>query len=828
MLEWLNITLITLPSIFWILLGLGLPWALVVLPRCDWLDRAMVACLSLAFGPALLTAWMFILGTIGQDTNPKAGATLNPMQTTMSQHVGGKALMRPDLILMGTLVLAILGYGLVIWKFNQTPKPDPLPGIALASDERFLIGMIVLATLARWWVVAWLPFGSWDPLWVYGYQGRIYTLTGYIPADIGYYPQFMPLLYAYGQIVTLGEITDHAARAILPFIQIGSILAAYVLGSRLYNRRTGIVLAATWTLYPHFGYWTRVGDLEIPVTFGFTGAAAFLLMAWTKPTEPVSRRYALIAGLFFSVAMWTKPTAGAFIWGVVLLLLVALLDRKRWWPRLRLAFLTGLSCIPLGTVWYLRNVLNGHDAIVFPPAFWLTQARRSGGELGWPLGALVVLLAYLHFSPNIRRPGKPGTIAGLILLTVGIVPTILQPARMGLGDWFFFGAGALILTITLVDYFLSSEGALPSLKPSGWAALLALPYFVTWFYSYSYHYRLSFTIVPLMILPTAVVLAYWFTAERIRNWGRPLRVVYTGLLFCVCVPGIVITTFDEGLGWDWLWTIPEQGDYSEAALLGVEETLRDYLATGNGSPVVLAPGLQTLPFFFPEVEIRTMPTPHHIDELEDVDLFIHSKESLLTYADSTNRFPYQNQWLNSMNRENVATRLSAYADSSFFYDVFELHTDQRFEPIEQRAGGAWDVVFGDFARYYGHRVYQSSITHGGILVDIYWQALQPTSIDYSLFVHFIKEDDPEQIIWAQADGPAVPWELGAYSTLFWEPGEFIIDRRQFYLQDEATPPGADYYIHFGFYDPSTGKRVPVVVDGIEAGDSYKLETPFSR
>ena len=826
--DWLNITLTTLPSILWIIIGLGLPWALVVLPRRDWSDRPMIACLSLAFGPALLTAWMFILGTIGQDTNPDAGATLNPMQTTIIRHVGGEALMRPDLILLGTVVLSILGYGLVIWKLTQTPKPDGAIRKPFTFDERFLIAMIVFATLARWWIAAWLPFGSWDPLWVYGYQGRIYTLTGYIPADIGYYPQFMPLLYAYGQIVSAGEISDHAARAIMPFIQIGSILAAYILGSRLYNRRTGIVLAAIWALYPHFGYWTRVGDLEIPVTFGFTGAAAFFLMAWTKPAERVSRRYALIAGLFFGIAMWTKPTAGAFIWGVLLVLIVALLDWKLWRLRFRLAFLTGLACIPLGAVWYLRNVLIGHDAIVFPPAFWLTQARRSGGEFGWPLLALIVLLAYLHFGPVKRRPGKLGTILGLILLAIGVVPTILEPARMGLPDWLFFGTGLLILTLTLLDYYLSGDVALPTLKPIGWASLLALPYFVTWFYSYSYHYRLSFTIVPLMILPTAVVLAHWLTSERIQSWQHPMRLAYTGLLSLACILGVLIAVFDEGLGWDWLWTIPEQGDYSEAALLGVEDTLREYLATHDESPVVLAPGLQTLPFFFPGVEIRTVPTPRQIDELGGIDLFIHSKENLLAYANSSEQVPYQNQWLNSMNRQNVATRLAAFADPSFFYDVFELHPDQRFDPIEPVAFEPQEVVFGEFARYYGYRVFQSSLTHGGILVEIYWQALQPAPIDYTVFVHFIKDDDAEQTVWAQTDGPPVPWELGAYSTLFWEPGEYIIDRRQFFVQDEATPPGTDYYIHFGFYDPSTGKRVPVFVNGVEVGDSYRLGTPLSR
>ena len=49
----------------------------------------------------------------------------------------------------------------------------------------------------------------------------------------------------------------------------------------------------------------------------------------------------------------------------------------------------GLIALPLGSVWYVRNVLLGHLAIIFPDAYWQTLAARSGVEFGWPLLALV-------------------------------------------------------------------------------------------------------------------------------------------------------------------------------------------------------------------------------------------------------------------------------------------------------------------------------------------------------------------------------------------------------------------------------------------------------
>ena len=60
-----------------------------------------------------------------------------------------------------------------------------------------------------------------------------------LPHSIDYYPQFLQLQFAYIQIVT-GEISDHAARMALPMLHLGSVLAAFLLGEMLVNRRVGL------------------------------------------------------------------------------------------------------------------------------------------------------------------------------------------------------------------------------------------------------------------------------------------------------------------------------------------------------------------------------------------------------------------------------------------------------------------------------------------------------------------------------------------------------------------------------------------------------------
>src|SRR5690606_3717715 len=145
-----------------------------------------------------------------------------------------------------------------------------------------------------------------------------------------------------------------------------------------------------------------------------------------------------------------------------------------------------------------RNMLLGHAPIDLPNPFWLTQAQRSGTEFGWPLLALFILLAYVYWGPLKSRPNRLGGVVGLTLVMLALLPSIVSPHRLNLPEWAAFFLGVAVLSGTLLAYMrprwsLTTRSAVERVA---WAWLLAAPYFVTWFYSYSYHYRLSFTIVP--------------------------------------------------------------------------------------------------------------------------------------------------------------------------------------------------------------------------------------------------------------------------------------------------------------------------------------------
>ncbi|MBI1282099.1 MAG: hypothetical protein GC179_28490 [Anaerolineaceae bacterium] len=868
---WMPSTLAATPALLWMFLGVGLPWALVTLPRRDWRDRVMIACLTLAFGPALLTAWMFVLGSV-QSAN----------------------LLTLNYVLAGTAVIAVVGWVLV-WRKRQVEQPsrqERQENHRLGFDERLLILLVVIALVVRWIGVAYWPTTAYDALWVYGYEGRLYTLLGHIPTTIEYYPQFLPLQHTFLQLA-VGSIDDHAARAVLPWLHLGSILAVYVMGNRLFSRRVGIYAAAIWALYPHMGEWSRYGDLEVPVTFMFTGAAAFFVMAWTSQSSvvshqssaltqnitPITRRYAVIAGLFLGIGLWTKPTMGAFIWGVMLVAGIALV--LVWWqdrqkpireliqqlrPQIEAVVITGLVCIPLGGVWYVRNMLLGHAAIIFPDGYWQSLAARSGVEFGWPLLALFAVVAWVVWrsyksqvsSFKIKQNDTvslvplaiPQLAVGVMLIIAGAWPSIYNSGKVGITDnrmgtleWLALASGVVIMGVTLWRHARgrwTDKGQDTAVK-IGWLWALGLPYFITWFYSYSYHYRLSFAIVPLMIMPTAVILANWRESlQESGNRRQSLQAIIIGIVGLMTIAalswqGIIIPLYDGNAGWDWLWTdklLDDHARYTSGnqALMNVVDGLQKYVDEHPNQPLrVVAPQVKRLPFFFPSADIEIDKMPTKLDQLDGVTYFIYGKPE--AGGDFNTFIPGQNQVLSALSLatgstdigSNIMRRAWGDDDGIFKYTVYELHLENRFKPPTYINGPTpeGDVQLGDFVRLLGYDI-------GGLdfwpkrrlIMHLYWQVLARPTANYMVYIHLRDKDGNVVQAW---DGP-VSWtnDGNMYSTLVWEPGEYIVDERSLTFDKADTPLGDGYSILVGMYDLETQKRVAISINGRPAGEGYRL------
>ena len=914
--DWFQPTVALLPHAAWVFFGVGIPWALAVLPRAHWGERGTVLAVGMALGPLLYTAWLFVLGTLG-------ALTLAPS-------------------LIGSGALAALGAALAARRRrHRGVKPSPAPPARArnappaphSGSERLLVAGIALVLALNVLVTAYWPFIAYDTQWVYGYNARVFVLEERIPDAMGYYPQHVPLLYATMQQAwtALGGETfnDHAARVVIPWFNGAMVLMAYTLGRRAFGgRRVALLTAAAWALYPHVAAWSGAGDLEIVLTLYMTGAAAYFAEAWrTERARP-----AVVSGLLLAGALWTKPTGGALVLGVMLAVTGALLAARgrpaAVWPKLRVALIAGLACAPLGGMWYVRNLLLGHTVVDFPADYWHDFAQRSGQEFGWPLliaglvaGALIVKgagrgeaaieLVGSRGNAPIPRPlplalpgegeSRPATsppsssagggiegegvqrtllnsqqvnrtsgqrramrlapLVAMPLLLAGTLPTawnvdrirdagdvwlwlrgdIGASGRMGALEWALVVAGSMLLAWAGRTRWRALSGERRSTVLLLWALLL--PYAAVWFLDFSYHYRLSFAIVPLLAVQVAALvdgwLWDWLAARRVR---RALGTLATGALIAVAawagVQHTVEAWRDGGLPDD-----TAKYDRGNPALMVVVHRL-EQVAAERGDLVVAVPGEDRLPFFFPTWDIRNSRNPAdlplRLEDLEGVDVFVNTSVGVFLMQ-------WSGQWPNSLQADADLAALYHQLDvrgpdgapwptvlepiplspdgslpvddGNFRYTAFTIHSEARFAPMTPGAAQPDEVLFGDWARLVGHDLGNLKWERGQrIVLTLYWQptAAAPPPRDYSVYIHLLA---PDGTLLRAFDGEPAG---GTYSTRFWRPGESLLDYRILRVPEDIPPGPA--ILRIGLYDPLTNERLPVTVGGAPAGDGLTIET----
>ncbi len=105
-----------------------------------------------------------------------------------------------------------------------------------------------------------------------------------------------------------------------------------------------------------------------------------------------------------------------------------------------------------------------------------------------------------------------------------------------------------------------------------------------------------------------------------------------------------------------------------------------------------------------------------------------------------------------------------------------------------------DQGFGEAVALRGYRIDQD---RSRLRVILYWQALAPATVDYTVFVHLL---DASGRLLAQSDSPP---NHGNTPTHVWAPGEIIADEHLIVLGN-YTPTAAT--IEIGLYDALTGVR----------------------
>jgi hypothetical protein len=126
------------------------------------------------------------------------------------------------------------------------------------------------------------------------------------------------------------------------------------------------------------------------------------------------------------------------------------------------------------------------------------------------------------------------------------------------------------------------------------------------------------------------------------------------------------------------------------------------------------------------------------------------------------------------------------------------------------------ATLGDRVRFLGYDLHTESVQPGGeVAFTLYWQALRPMQLSYSVFTHLL---GPSNQIIGQKDG--IPQD-GTYPTTLWQPGEVVVDRYSFLVNPDV--PTGSYLPEIGMYRPETGVRLPVLdADGQPVPDDRIL------
>ncbi|MYX16209.1 hypothetical protein GTY67_22915 [Streptomyces sp. SID8374] len=302
--------------------------------------------------------------------------------------------------------------------------------------------------------------GRWDSVW---YQriaenGYGYTVTfpdGAAHSDLAFFPLLPALERGISEVapLTLGS-------AGLLVAWTAGLLAAwgiYAVGAALYGRRTGVVLAALWGVYPT----AFVQSMAYTETL-FTALAAWAVYAVLKGRWLVAGALCVLAGL-------TRPSAAALIAALAITAAVTLVREYRagngLGPVLRrnARMIAGVALAPLGWLAYVVFVAVREGS---PVAYFEVQAQWGNSIDGGR--------ALAAFIAGLPLPAALGLCAALGLLGWLVVLCVRQRQPLPL---LVYGIAVVVISLIGAGYFGSRPRlmmpAFPLLLPPA-AALVRL------------------------------------------------------------------------------------------------------------------------------------------------------------------------------------------------------------------------------------------------------------------------------------------------------------------------------------------------------------------
>lgn len=450
----------------------------------------MFSPLALIFIPL---GYGFLWPLVGRCLHGEEDTPLQVALTALALSVGGLTLamfwagMAPGQWLSGPFTLSVVGLGLgaglalypqwvaphrwlAYWR-RQWQRLKRLDGEALLLWA--LTGVLAIIFINA----LYYPFIGDDVLVRYGPQAKAIYAAHRIPDAVWGYPPLVPL----GFVATwfaAGEPNEHLARLLAFMMAAGTLGATYLIGRQVLGRSDGLIAAALVALTPLFINNATLAYTDIPTAFPLTLALFYLLRWWQSGRG----RDALLVGLLAGVALFTKQSALmalAGLFAVPLLRLLAVQGERR-------AALWGLAAmllppLAIAAPWYVRNALISGWGNIIPIAgqYHLLAARPDVRgllpSLLWP-GAFGLLLAIIYALGWMWGIVSAVRQSWQVLRPRPLVAADHSPLSAG-------GEGGRGVRLAPTDLIL---------------AFAAFPYWLAWWWRFSFDPRFLLLILPLM------------------------------------------------------------------------------------------------------------------------------------------------------------------------------------------------------------------------------------------------------------------------------------------------------------------------------------------
>jgi 4-amino-4-deoxy-L-arabinose transferase-like glycosyltransferase len=251
------------------------------------------------------------------------------------------------------------------------------------SRRRYLLWLGVILLLALVLRLAWIAYahpnpndGRFDDTLFYDHAAQALAagqgFPGFFDAQTAGWPPGYPLLLA-GIYKAFGR-GFLLPRLLNVFAGVGTCLLVYLIGARVFDRRTGLVGALLLAVLPSHIYRTTLLMTEV-LTGAVVALLAYLLLTWVLKRGGPSRRQAVALGVLFGAFALTRGEALAFV-------PVALIAWKLVEPSWR-RFAGGASLMVAASVvviapWTVRNAI-AMDAFI-PVASGLGHTFLAGHQ----------------------------------------------------------------------------------------------------------------------------------------------------------------------------------------------------------------------------------------------------------------------------------------------------------------------------------------------------------------------------------------------------------------------------------------------------------------